>query len=138
MKAIHYCFTSFTKNISNNCVRILVFYYLLMNYDIFGSHSRHQMLALIKENMICIYNKNLENIAKKYVTTSDVFQQFSIYSLQWRFIRHAIPASIEILRINIRKRDNKIFLTFMLDFCFYTSAEWFMLSKEEHPTFTVI
>ena len=64
--------------IPNNCVRILVLYYMLMNYDIFEFYIRHQMLALLKENMICIYNKNLENIANNYVRISGVLQQFSV------------------------------------------------------------
>ena len=49
-----------------------------MNYDTFGIYIRHKMLAFIEENIISINNKNLENIANDYVTTSDVFQQLSI------------------------------------------------------------
>ena len=47
---------------ANNYVIILVLYYVIIGYGIFGIYIRHSVLYLIAENMIVIYNEHQENI----------------------------------------------------------------------------
>ena len=42
--------------IAEDCISILVLYYLLLEYGIFGNYSWHSMWDFIKDNMIFIYN----------------------------------------------------------------------------------
>ena len=55
-------FKIFTRMIANNYAKILVYYYLVIDYVIFGSYSRHSMLVFLKYNKILIYNKHQGNM----------------------------------------------------------------------------
>ena len=46
------------RTIASNHVRILVPYYLFIDYVISGSYSLHSMLGLINEEMVFIYNEH--------------------------------------------------------------------------------
>ena len=71
------------KMITENYVNILVPFYQVLNYGIFGSFSWHSMLYLLHLIMLFyIYNKKQENIDENYVSIYGIFHQFSHYSLQ--------------------------------------------------------
>ena len=67
--------------IANKYARMLVPCYLFIGYGIFGSYGQYLMLALLKENIISIYNKHQENIAINYFIIYDNFQHFRHYTL---------------------------------------------------------
>ena len=80
---------------------MLVLYYLFIDYGIFGSYGQHLMIALLKENMIFIYNNHQitsSTIILLFLLTSNS-SATTIYSEV--FIQHPMSDSPETINIYI-------------------------------------